>query len=136
MINSIVNKILVFFGREKLSFSKTIKNKVKAAVSFINKFETTVTNIALKNQFDYVICGHIHQPCIKKIDSKNGNITYLNSGDWVENMTALEYNHNEWTLFQYDEKLFKNEEFEENEYKNTKTLFSDLLTEININTNN
>ena len=136
LINSIVNKILVFFGREKLSFSKTIKNKVKAAVSFINKFETTVANIALKNQFDYVICGHIHQPCIKKIDSKNGSITYLNSGDWVENMTALEYNNNKWTLFQYDEKLFKNEEFEENEYKNTKTLFSDLLTEININTNN
>ena len=72
----------------------------------------------------------------KKIDSKNGSITYLNSGDWVENMTALEYNNNKWTLFQYNEKLFKNEECDENEYKNTKTLFSDLLAEINTNTNN
>jgi hypothetical protein len=31
---------------------------------------------------------------------------YLNSGDWIENLTALEYKHNEWTIFQYDEKDF------------------------------
>ena len=88
-INATVNKFLTLIGREKLSFSKTIKNKVKAAVSYINKFETTVTDIASKNNFDSVVCGHIHQPCIKNFKKKNKNLTYLNSGDWIENMTAL-----------------------------------------------
>jgi UDP-2,3-diacylglucosamine pyrophosphatase LpxH len=37
-----------------------------------------------------VICGHIHQPSDRVINNKR----YLNSGDWVENMTALVVDNN------------------------------------------
>ena len=130
LINATVNKFLTLIGREKLSFSKTIKNKVKAAVSYINKFETTVTDIASKNNFDSVVCGHIHQPCIKNFKSKNKNVTYLNSGDWIENMTALEYHDNKWSLFEYDPLFFKDDTFDEQVYKDAKALFSELVKEI------
>ncbi len=136
LINATVNKILTLIGREKLSFSKTIKNKVKAAVSHINKFEATVTDIGLRNNFDYVVCGHIHQPCIKKFEKKEGSITYLNSGDWIENMTALEYHDKKWTLFQYDPVFFKEDKLDDQVYKDVKTLFSDLVADINSNLTN
>ena len=136
LLNSLVNKILTLFGQEKFSFSKTIKNKVKAAVSFINKFESTVVSIALRNHYDYVVCGHIHQPCIKTIHTKDRSLTYLNSGDWIENMTALEYQENKWTLFEYDPVLFKNEKKDDQDYKDVKTLFSDLVEDINLNSIN
>ena len=130
LINATVNKFLTLMGREKLSFSKTIKNKVKAAVSFINKFEATVTEIASKNNFDSVVCGHIHQPCIKNFKFKNKNVTYLNSGDWIENLTALEYHDNKWSLFEYDPFFFKDDSFDEHVYKDAKALFSELVKEI------
>ena len=133
LINATVNKFLTLIGREKLSFSKTIKNKVKAAVSYINKFEATVTDIALKNKFDYVVCGHIHQPCIKTFETEDGNITYLNSGDWIENMTALEFHDNKWTLFQYESDFFKDDKLDDQAYKDAKTLFSELIADINPN---
>ena len=31
-----------------------------------------------------------------------GEVTYLNSGDWVENLTALEYSYGSWSIYQYD----------------------------------
>lgn len=133
LLNSTVNRLLTLFGREKLSFSKTIKNKVKAAVSYINSFETTVVDIALRNNFDFVVCGHIHQPVIKTIESKSKSVVYLNSGDWIENMTALEYNNKEWTIFQYKSELFQTND-EDLEYKDAKALFSDLVADINLNT--
>lgn len=132
-LNSTVNQFLTFLGKEKLSFSKKIKNKVKAAVSFINNFENTVAKIAIQNKFDYVICGHIHQPCIKKIKHAKQSITYLNSGDWIENLTALEYNKKKWSLFQYNAKAFKNQNQDETNYKNASDLFQDLVTDINLN---
>lgn len=132
-LNSVVNLILTFFGSEKLSFSKTIKNKVKAAVSYINSFETTVVEIAMRNNFDFVICGHIHQPVIKKVKSKSKNVIYLNSGDWIENMTALEYNNKKWSIFNYNSELFQNN-VEDHDYKDIKTLFSDLVEDITITT--
>jgi UDP-2,3-diacylglucosamine pyrophosphatase LpxH len=46
-------------------------------------------NIAIDNGYDVVVNGHIHLPVIKEIETENGNVTYMNSGDWVENMTAL-----------------------------------------------
>ena len=133
LLNSTVNRLLTLFGREKLSFSKTIKNKVKAAVSYINSFETTVVDIALRNNFDFVVCGHIHQPVIKTIESKSKSVVYLNSGDWIENITALEYNNKESTIFQYKSELFQTND-EDLEYKDAKALFSDLVADINLNT--
>jgi len=67
------------------SISQQIKAGVKSAVSYINDFENAAVKMAHKHDCDGVICGHIHQPADLVI---NGN-HYLNSGDWVENRTAI-----------------------------------------------
>ena len=103
LINRFVNFISEKMGRGKVSFSKNVKNTVKSAVKFINNFEDTVCEIAAENKYNYVICGHIHHPEIKEVDTKHGRVTYLNSGDWIENLTALEYNQSKWSIYNYFE---------------------------------
>lgn len=101
LFNRFINIILIKFGREKYSLSKKIKNSVKSAVKFISNFEKTATDLAIDNDYDYVICGHIHQPNIKRVTSLKGECTYLNSGDWVENLTALEYQNEQWKMYRH-----------------------------------
>jgi len=105
LINSFVNFILKAFGRGKISLSKRVKDSVKQAVKFINDFEQTAADIAISNGYQFVICGHIHQPEMKKITTEKGEVMYLNSGDWVENLTALEYNQGAWKIYRYSEDL-------------------------------
>nr|WP_295874013.1 UDP-2,3-diacylglucosamine diphosphatase [uncultured Chitinophaga sp.] len=101
IINRLVNNVLESMGREKMSFSKKVKQGVKSAVKFISDFEQTVAEIAVDKGFDVVCCGHIHQPLIKEMPVGDKTVTYLNSGDWVESLTALEYAHQQWTLYQH-----------------------------------
>ena len=104
LINRFVNVISEkVFNKGKLSLSKKIKNGVKSAVKFINNFEQTAADIAISNQYDYVVCGHIHQPEIKEIENQHGKTLYLNSGDWIENLTSLEYVNERWSLYRFDE---------------------------------
>lgn len=93
-------------GSEKISFSKRVKQGVKTAVSYINKFEETVAGIAISKGYKNVICGHIHQPEIRKISNEHGEVTYMNSGDWVESLSALEYHKGEWKIYNYREDLY------------------------------
>lgn len=104
LLNRIINNILAKFGKEKYSLSKKIKNSVKGAVKFISDFENTATELAIENGFDYVVCGHIHQPTIREVKNNKGKCLYLNSGDWIENLTALEYRNEQWKLYSYDTK--------------------------------
>ncbi|MDT8346413.1 MAG: UDP-2,3-diacylglucosamine diphosphatase [Flavobacteriaceae bacterium] len=99
LTNRWINWCLIRLGRNKYSLSKKIKNSVKQAVKFISDFETTASELAIENSFDYVACGHIHQPQIQTKTSPKGSCIYLNSGDWIENLTALEYDQNEWSLY-------------------------------------
>ncbi len=101
--NRLINDILHYFGKEKISLSKRVKSGVKKAVQWISNFETIAAELAIDQHFDTVICGHIHQPQQRIIESTNGNVLYLNSGDWVENCTALEYNNGSWTLYKHSE---------------------------------
>lgn len=103
LINAVVNWALIKLGREKISLSKRVKDSVKTAVKFVNDFEKTAADIAIENNYDYVICGHIHQPGIKKIVTEKGEVMYLNSGDWIENLTALEFNASQWSIYRYFE---------------------------------
>ena len=103
LINTFVNWCLTRLGREKISLSKRVKDSVKSAIKFINDFEKVAADIAIENGFDYVVCGHIHCPEIKKIITLKGEVIYMNSGDWVENLTALEYNEGEWRIYRYIE---------------------------------
>lgn len=104
LLNRFINYFLVRFGREKFSLSKKIKNSVKSALKFISDFEKTATDLAIENNFDFVACGHIHQPVIKEVSNDKGSCTYLNSGDWIENLTALEYSNERWSLYTYNDK--------------------------------
>ncbi len=103
LINRLINWFLVRFGKERYSLSKKIKNSVKGAIKYIHDFEKVATDLAIKNNFDYVICGHIHQPKILFKETKHGKTTYLNSGDWIENFTALEYQFKRWKLYNYSQ---------------------------------
>jgi UDP-2,3-diacylglucosamine pyrophosphatase LpxH len=107
LINAACNWFLTKMGKGKISLSKNIKDSVKSAVKFINDFEKTATDIAISNGYDYVLCGHIHQPEIKTIKNQHGQVEYLNSGDWIENLTALEYNNKGWSLYKYKPEDFK-----------------------------
>jgi UDP-2,3-diacylglucosamine pyrophosphatase LpxH len=104
--NRFINFILKSMGRERVSISKRVMAGVNKAVSKINDFELIAAELAIEKKYDYVICGHIHQPQKKVVETRNGRVTYLNSGDWVEHLTALEYQQNEWSIFEYDEKKF------------------------------
>lgn len=104
LLNSFINWCLRAMGREKMSFSKRVKNSVKKAVKWIGDFEQTAAELAIEKKYDYVICGHIHQPQKREIKTHKGSVTYLNSGDWIENLTALEYQKGKWTIYNHDEK--------------------------------
>ena len=106
LLNRFINWWLKLLKKEKMSFSKKIKNGVKKAVKWIGDFEQTAAELAIEKKYDYIICGHIHQPQKRIIETEKGKVMYLNSGDWIENLTSLEYNNNEWNIWHYDEKEF------------------------------
>ncbi len=134
-INRVANFISEkIFKKGKLSLSKKIKNSVKSAVKFINSFEQTAADIGISNQYDFVVCGHIHQPEMREIENEHGKIMYLNSGDWIENLTALEYVDGEWKIYRYDENDMQQwieHNTEEEELNNTQ-LFDNMLEEFNL----
>ena len=84
-LNRKFNKLRRSLGFCYWSLASYLKNKVKNAVAHTRQFEQLVANGANKRGFDGVVCGHIHQAEIRKIDE----VLYCNCGDWVENCTAL-----------------------------------------------
>lgn len=106
MLNTCMNWISERLGRGRISLSQKVKDSVKGVVKYVNNFEETAAEIACFSNYQYVVCGHIHQPQIRKMTSKEGlEVLYLNSGDWVENSTALEYHNQEWTLYKHDQNI-------------------------------
>lgn len=128
LLNRFINWLLVKMGKEPYSLSKKIKSSVKKAVKFISDFETTAAELAIENEYDYVVCGHIHEPKIETIINKKGSVTYLNSGDWIENLTALEYNKKRWKMYEHTNEI---EVKEEEEYFERETeLGNQLITSL------
>lgn len=107
LINRLVNKIRMSFGMSRMSFAQKIKYGVKEAVKFISDFEETAIKLAAEDDYDYVVCGHIHRPTMRKVEVDGKEVNYLNSGDWVESLTALEYKWGKWSLYEYDESEFE-----------------------------
>jgi UDP-2,3-diacylglucosamine pyrophosphatase LpxH len=125
LINNVTNWVLAKMGKKKYSFSQKIKASVKEAVKFINQFEQTAAELAIEKEYCYVVCGHIHHSEIRNIVTEKGSVIYLNSGDWVESLTALEYDGEAWKVYKYDPiDYLKEEEPEEIE---------DLKQLINVN---
>lgn len=136
LLNSAVNFFSKKLGRGPVSMSKKIKNSVKSAVKFINNFENIAAEIAIENGYDYVICGHIHQPEMRQIETQDGSVLYLNSGDWIENLTALEYHRGNWKLYHYkeDHKVINHTEAatEETKVLEKGELFQSLVAEFQL----
>jgi UDP-2,3-diacylglucosamine pyrophosphatase LpxH len=79
-----------------------VKQKVKSAVSYISDFEKSLVNLAKTKHCDGIICGHIHKPENKYY----GDIHYVNSGDWIDSLSAaVEDEHGNWQIIYYDKEL-------------------------------
>ncbi len=99
-INRHYNNYRLRKGLPYYSLSQKIKQAVKSAVSFIDEFETQLAQLAKAKKCNGIITGHIHKPSNKMIDE----IHYMNSGDWVESLTALiETHEGEWKIIQYED---------------------------------
>ncbi|PZR29291.1 MAG: UDP-2,3-diacylglucosamine hydrolase [Citrobacter freundii] len=101
--NKMINKLMRVIGKEKVSLSKNIMEQFHKRFVRIDAFETMIAEIAIEKKYDCVICGHIHQPGKRVFSNEKGTVTYLNSGDWVEHMTALEYYNNDWHLYTHEQ---------------------------------
>ncbi len=108
VLNRFINGALRLIRQPRISLSKKIMAGVNKAVAKINDLEMIAAELAIEKKYDYVICGHIHQPCKKNIVTDKGSVVYLNSGDWIEHLSALEYRDNDWHLYQYDASLSEN----------------------------
>jgi UDP-2,3-diacylglucosamine pyrophosphatase LpxH len=133
-LNQVINKLRKYAGKPKSSLSKSIKNNVKKAVSYINSFEETAARVAIPMGFSHIVCGHIHQPEQRIISIDNEHIQYLNSGDWIENLTSLEYNHGKWSIYRYNDTDYTNDDdtteaHEEITELNNKDLFKKMYQE-------
>jgi UDP-2,3-diacylglucosamine pyrophosphatase LpxH len=102
LLNRFVNRVLIGMGRPRYSISGRIKQGVKNSIKYIRNFEKTAAELAIENGYHFVVCGHIHQPKKDIHENINGRCTYLNSGDWVENLTALEYSFKRWKIYHYN----------------------------------
>lgn len=99
-MNSVYNNYRVRHGLPYYSLSQAVKQKVKSAVSYISDFEKELVKFARARKCDGVICGHIHHPANTFYD----DIYYLNSGDWVETLSALTEDENgNWDIIYYNE---------------------------------
>jgi UDP-2,3-diacylglucosamine pyrophosphatase LpxH len=106
-LNRFINRCLLRLGRPRISFSKRIKHSVKRAVRFVHDFEQAAAEWGMARGVDVVVCGHIHQPQDKTIQDRKGRkeVRYLNSGDWVEHLTALEYHQGAWSIWRYEDAM-------------------------------
>lgn len=97
-VNKLYNQYRAWRGLPYYSLSQQVKHRIKLAVNYISDFEIKLIELARARNCDGIICGHIHQPAIRQYDA----ITYMNSGDWVETMSALVEDHDgNWSLLYY-----------------------------------
>ncbi|MCU0446905.1 MAG: UDP-2,3-diacylglucosamine diphosphatase [Microscillaceae bacterium] len=99
-LNKCFNYLRKMFGKKPYSFSQYIKTKVKTAVSPTSSYEKQLTQLAKFKECHAIVCGHTHKPAMKNL----GDVMYMNSGDWVESMTALtEDFEGTWQLVRYND---------------------------------
>ena len=134
IFNSWINKkIMRPLGRKRLNFSKTIKSNVKTAVQYFANFEIKAAEVAQKNGYKYVVCGHIHTPKIESFNINGEEVIYMNSGDWLESLSSLEYVDNKWSIYMHKrtEQEYKGDDDSRIEMTN-KELYKDIVAEFKI----
>ena len=99
-VNKIYNRYRSWRGKPYYSISKAAKSLVKSIVSSADQFEDKLVEAAIKADCKGIICGHIHTA----IDKQIKGIHYLNSGDWVESLTAIaEFENEEFEILRYSD---------------------------------
>lgn len=138
LLNLLVNYFSRILFHRKISLSQRIKDNVKSAVKYISQFEKTAARLAIRKNFDSIVCGHIHKPEIKQITVDKSSVQYLNSGDWVENLTSLEYDHGQWILYRYKDDVSDGNDIATDERSmnildlNNKEIFKVLMNEFQL----
>lgn len=107
--NRFINWIMKMAGKEKISLSKKVMEQFNKRFVKISAFENKIAELAIEKNYNSVICGHIHQPGKRVITTDKGSVNYLNSGDWVEHLTALEYYNNDWHLYKHSASTIEKE---------------------------
>jgi UDP-2,3-diacylglucosamine pyrophosphatase LpxH len=132
IVNKLVNGLFSMLKKKPLSISKSIKERVKGSGNAISRFERTLADLAVEKGYDFAICGHIHMPGDKIITTEKGKIRYLNSGDWVENLTALEYENGDWKLKYWEPHWAQEDELNSNEdfSRTSKAVFISAFREV------
>jgi UDP-2,3-diacylglucosamine pyrophosphatase LpxH len=99
--NDAVNRIRVGTGRAPTDFSKRLKKRVKHLTERFTHFEEQLTTYAREHGYEGVVCGHVHKPALHS--AENG-LSYVNTGDWVENCTyVVEHYNGEFELIRWDD---------------------------------
>ena len=99
-INKYYNRYRRWRNKPYYSFAQSVKGKVKSAISYISDFEESLVKLAKTKHCQGIICGHIHHPENKYY----GRLHYLNSGDWVESLSALvEDEEGNWNVVYYQD---------------------------------
>jgi UDP-2,3-diacylglucosamine pyrophosphatase LpxH len=84
-LNRGFNRVRHLFGYPYWSLASYLKSRVGNARRYVQRFEEAAARTAQRRGFDGIICGHIHRPMFAELHG----VQYGNTGDWVENCTAL-----------------------------------------------
>ncbi len=103
MLNRGVNTLRGWFGLPPMSVAKRIAVSIPAARRHIARFEDACTRAAAERGAAAIVTGHIHHAADRIVMVDGTPVHLLNSGDWVESCTALEYAHGRWSLVRYDD---------------------------------
>lgn len=98
------NYLLKLLKIKPFKLAKRLKAFSKKMSAKSANFEDKALIESIKKQYDIMICGHVHKPQNRVFTNKEGSVLYLNSGDWIENLSSLEYNHQTWEVIEFEEK--------------------------------
>lgn len=101
-VDSRWNRLRDWLNLRPASLANAIKKCLPGTEGYVEKFRVAASELAARDGYKRVICGHIHVPEITPIVTEYGVVEYCNSGDWVEHCTSLELVAGEWRLNRVD----------------------------------
>lgn len=134
LINKFINALLKLAGIKEITIYKSIKTFLNKKNNTYSHFEKAILNAARNKNCQTVICGHTHSPCDMIMSDQNTNIRYINCGDWVENLSAVEFSDNKWSLVYFTEYI-EDEPNTDVDIPNKKDLYKQLYREIIFSSN-
>lgn len=96
-----VNAVRRACGFDRVSLANTFKRNLPAARNHIARYEDCCLRAAAARGYDAVVTGHIHMPSMFSRQVAGREVSYLNSGDWVDSLSALEYANGQWSIVRW-----------------------------------